>query len=407
VFSDDPLQNIPTLRTTDTNMEIGDRLEILEGQYKQLEAQNTTILHQLEQLVQRTRENTSPPAPTPWNPVPSRPSTPSDKASASNSGHQGLSKLKPATPDDFDGDRSKGRAFLSSCELYQKLAPGLFPDETTMVHWAMSFMKGGRASSWSQRVLRKQMEEHRILYPTWDDFRTAFVADFCPKNETQMALAKLETNRYVQGKRSVDDYIDEFRELVEQAGYKEGLAIVVKFRRGLNREIQDQIAQLVIGRPRDDKPEEWFQAAVSAEENRTANLLFHGPNRAPASAQQTTENRFFAPPRFGTAPPMSWAKPQNQGPTRPPPTQNPVPMEIDANRSKKEAPDTCRRCGKPGHWVRDCPQRFDIRHMTTEEKEEMMQTWSLEADMEEVETRNAEAEEEAESGRQDFQGSSR
>jgi Retrotransposon gag protein/Zinc knuckle len=388
-------------------MEVGDRLEILEGQYKQLEAQNATILHQLEQLVQQTKESFAPPAPTPWNPAPSRPLSPSDKSNMSDSGHPALSKLKPATPDDFDGDRSKGRAFLSSCELYQKLAPGLFPDETTMVHWAMSFMKSGRASLWSQRVLRKQLEERRISFPTWYDFRTAFVSDFCPKNETQMALAKLETNGYFQGKRSVDDYIDEFRELVDQAGYREGLAIVVKFRRGLDRDIQDQIAQLVVGRPGDDRPEEWFQAAVSAEENRTANLLFHGPTRVSAPVQRTTENRFFAPPRFGTAPPTSWLKPQNQSHVRSPPAQNPVPMEIDANRNKKEAPDTCRRCGKPGHWARDCPQRFDIRLMTLEEKEEVVQAWSLEADIEDREVRSAAEEEEVGSGRQDFRSSSR
>ena len=70
--------------------------------------------------------------------------------------------------------------------------------------------------------------------------------------------------------------MDDFRELIEQAGYKEGLAIVVKFRQGLNRDIQDQIAQLPIGRLEDDKLEAWYEAATRAEENWTANNLFHG-----------------------------------------------------------------------------------------------------------------------------------
>jgi len=41
----------------------------------------------------------------------------------------------------------------------------------------------------------------------------------------------------------VDDYIDEFSELVQEAGYVDGLSIVMKFRRGLDRDIQDRIAE--------------------------------------------------------------------------------------------------------------------------------------------------------------------
>jgi len=41
----------------------------------------------------------------------------------------------------------------------------------------------------------------------------------------------------------VDDYIDEFSELVDEAGYTDGLSIVMKFRKGLDRDIQDRIAE--------------------------------------------------------------------------------------------------------------------------------------------------------------------
>jgi hypothetical protein len=382
-------------------MEVGDRLEVLESQYKELQAQNNTILHQLEQLVQRGQQPTDRPRTpdeVPWKPM--------DRTYSLDFGpdRRTTAKLKPATPDDFDGDRTKGRAFLSSCELYQQLAPDMFPDEITAVHWALSFMKKGRASLFAQRVLRQQMEGKKVLYPTWDQFRTVFVSEFCPKNETQMALAKLETNGYFQGKRSVDDYIDDFRELIDQAGYKEGLPIVVKFRRGLNREIQDQIAQLVSGRPPDNDPEQWYTAAVTAEENRTANTLFHGASRNPALTPRTPGSQFLSPPRFGTAPTMSWPRPQaSTSIPRPAPTQNPVPMEIDANRNRRDLPDVCRRCGKPGHWVRDCPQKYDIRHMTVEEKSDLLQELSLAADMSELEVRGAEVQPEAEDEAPDFQ----
>jgi len=58
---------------------------------------------------------------------------------------------------------------------------------------------------------------------------------------------KLESAWYYQGQKSVDDYIDEFSELVE-AGYSDGLSIVMKFRKGLDQDIQDRIVEMVQGR---------------------------------------------------------------------------------------------------------------------------------------------------------------
>jgi hypothetical protein len=42
-------------------------------------------------------------------------------------------------------------------------------------------------------------------------------------------------------------------------------------------------------------------------------------------------------------------------------------MEIDATRKAKTLPDNCRRCGTPGHWAKDCPDRFDVRLMDADE----------------------------------------
>src|SRR6202035_5372738 len=47
--------------------------------------------------------------------------------------------LKPASPSDFDGDRTKGRTFLNSCELYVTLAPHQFADDQAKIMWAFSF----------------------------------------------------------------------------------------------------------------------------------------------------------------------------------------------------------------------------------------------------------------------------
>jgi len=212
------------------------------------------------------------------------------------------------------------------------------------------------------------------MFATWTDFRRKFTEEFCPKNEAQMALAKLETSAYYQNRRSMDEYIDEFRDLIDQAGYLEGLAIVTKFRCGLQRDIQDLIAQLPIGRPADDKPEDWYAAALRIAENRSTNATFHGSTK---TATPTTW--------FKTVPtPNSEPRPSFPSAPIPKVTPNPVPMDIDATKRKNANPPVCYRCGEPGHLKPQCPRRFDIRHMTMDEMEEWMQQKVLDQDAAEL-----------------------
>jgi len=137
-----------------------------------------------------------------------------DNSEAQGSTSAVRSRLKPSLPNDFDGDRTTGRAFLRSCELYIRLVPDQFPTEEIAVHWALSFMKSGRASTFAEQALVEEAVEGTPKFRTWLAFRTTFEEEFCPKNEAQLALAKLETTSYYQGRRTVDEYLDEFQELI-------------------------------------------------------------------------------------------------------------------------------------------------------------------------------------------------
>src|SRR6266516_7555339 len=66
------------------------------------------------------------------------------------------SKLKPAPPSDFDGDHTKGRAFLNSCELYIRLSPDHFPDELSKVYWAFTYIKSDRSYAFADRAIRHE-----------------------------------------------------------------------------------------------------------------------------------------------------------------------------------------------------------------------------------------------------------
>jgi hypothetical protein len=137
-------------------------------------------------------------------------------------------------------------------------------------------MKSRCAALHANRILRKEALDDLPAFFSWQVFEQDFSTKFCPKNEAMAALTKRESACYYQGWKVVDDYIDEFSELVDEAGYTDGLSIVMKFRKGLDQDIQDWIVETVQGRPSDDDPEGWYSAACTFDANQAANQAFHG-----------------------------------------------------------------------------------------------------------------------------------
>src|SRR3984957_21126057 len=104
----------------------------------------------------------------------------------------------------------------------------------------------------------------------------------------------------------MDDYIDEFSELMGEAGYTDGLAIVMKFRKGLDWDIQDWIAEMVQGRLNDADPQGWYNAAQLLDANKSANQAFHGSQK---TALPVPNTRSIFPVTRNTGP-----APTNSGP---------------------------------------------------------------------------------------------
>ena len=108
-----------------------------------------------------------------------------------------ISCLHPANPSDFDGDRSKGRAFLNSCELYA-LCLSDFANDHSCVLWTLSFMKTGRANSFIEQTLQCEVRRGP-QYTSYAAFQTVFIEKFCPANEAWRAIMHLESHKYHQG----------------------------------------------------------------------------------------------------------------------------------------------------------------------------------------------------------------
>jgi hypothetical protein len=136
-----------------------------------------------------------------------------------------------------------------SCELYISLTQLDFVEDQVCIHWALSYFKGGRAANFAEHIIWQEMRTGKICFTSWDKFREEFTVAFCPENQATTALMRLESDRYFQGKRNVEVYIDEFKDLVDLSGYTDPIAIVLKFCRGLNSMTQDRIAESGMDRP--------------------------------------------------------------------------------------------------------------------------------------------------------------
>lgn len=380
-----------------------------EQRYQQMSEMFTTLLQQ----------TSVPEAPKPEVPINlgQRGETSPNSASTTNKGSS-QHGVKASLPADFDGQRKGGQAFLNSCELYMHLANSRFSDDQQRIHWALTFCKTGRAARFADRILRYERTHNLAKYASWTVFVADFKVRFCENYEQVRALTQLEGDSWHQRNSSVDDYIDSFEELVDLAGLSTDAGLVMKFRRGLNKDIQDKVAEMETP-PQLSDLEAWKEAARRFYQNVEANKAFI---RQARPATTLTPSRGILPVRHNLSP-----RPLPAVPPRPnlfasfkakpdfaeapkSKLEGPIPMEVDSSRARS-FPATCHRCHQPGHFAKECPTRYDVRAvihtMTSEEKRDLLDQLLVEADIAQISSMEVRSETSPEIGaEQDFQNSS-
>lgn len=196
-------------------------------------------------------------------------------------------RLKPGLPTEFNGDRTKGKAFLFACRIYLRLRSDDFSDNSEKIIWAMSHMKSGRASRWAQRAMDEEARNGRLRFIDWLDFEEEFRADFTPPNATETAVNILEGVTYFQGNRSIDEYLDEFRDLIADSRYDARTA-VVKFRRGLSWAISHILIGIVRDRPDDCDLEGWYRLTSKLDQNLASDKAFYTTTSSAISDEEPT-----------------------------------------------------------------------------------------------------------------------
>ena len=72
----------------------------------------------------------------------------------------------------------------------------------------------------------------------------------------------------------MDEYLNEFQDLITEASHSNPKTIVVKFCQGLDTQIQNAIATMPSGRPSDMVPTDWYTVARTIDQNRATNEAF-------------------------------------------------------------------------------------------------------------------------------------
>jgi len=172
----------------------------------------------------------------------------------------------------------------------------------------------------------------------------------------------------------VDDYLDSFLILALDAGYMDPRTLVVKFRRGLKLNVQSQIATMPFGQPADTDPEAWYTAAWRINQARLANEAFQSTLR---STTVTPARSTLARPTLFSVLHSPPAASPSILPRPPPPLPAPsggVPTDIDAvQKTHTLPPRGYYQCEEANHLVKDCPHRLDIRRLTAEQREELIE----------------------------------
>ena len=111
---------------------------------------------------------------------------------------------------------------------------------------------------------------------------------------------------------------------------------------------------MAYGCPSDTSLENWYEAAMTVDQNHAANEAFKTAYQTPISVTTCP------------AQPSLFQLPSQVVHINPNPGNSAL-VDIDAGQKKNPLPLTCYRCHKTGHKAPDCLLRFNIRELTLEE----------------------------------------
>ena len=128
----------------------------------------------------------------------------------------------------------------------------------------------------------------------------------------------------------------------------------------------DWIDSMAEGQPDDTCIESWYQVARDQWQLMELRRELHRGT----TSRSTSHVPLPARPPIQSSFPFCTPAPAQVPAAHPLPLG--VPMEVDASRQRSSLPLLCRRCGRPGHFARYCPQGLEVRYLSAVEQEELL-----------------------------------
>ena len=133
-----------------------------------------------------------------------------------NSAHTKEYGLNKPTP--FSGDQMKVKAFLQECLVYIDMNEEVYTTDKLKIGFVLSYINEKEAKDWQELYLKdlKDPATGKLVYPTFGAFLAKVRKAFQSADQVQDALCKLENLK--QGKKTAEQVVTEFKQLIGQAG---------------------------------------------------------------------------------------------------------------------------------------------------------------------------------------------
>ena len=256
----------------------------------------------------------------------------------------GLNKPMP-----FSGDRTKVKAFLQECLVCINMNEEIYMTDKLKIGFVLSYKNEKEAKDWRELYLKdlKDPATGKLVYPTFGTFLAEVHKAFWSADQVQDALCKLEN--LIQGKKTAEQTVTEFKQLIGQAGLtmrstSDNIHLIGLFQKALNYSLAHKI---MFGKNIPRTIEDWFKKVIQFDTNYQEAMDIFGQNKR---NNDKTMSR-------------SWYRPAEK--------KDPNVMDVDMltfeERQMLMKQGKCFKCRKTGHRAADFPGEEDRKGKKKEE----------------------------------------
>ena len=165
------------------------------------------------------------------------------------------SHMKVARPSIFSEEAEKVAEFIMVCKLYLRIKIRKAPLEE-QIQSILLYVQGGSVDVWKENVL-EDLEGEILEYEIVGKFFVDIRKEFRGGNEEVVKMVELK--RLEQGRRTMEEFVQEFRRAVRGSEYEKRL-LIEEFKRELNRMIR---RKLIEAKRLPTSIEQWYECVTN------------------------------------------------------------------------------------------------------------------------------------------------